>query len=230
MKALAPISICIEPGTIYGLLGPNGAGKTTLLSIAAGLCPADTGSVLIAGNDLASDELGAKAHLGYLPDAPYLYEHLTAMEMLEVAGLLQRVPTRERRARAHALLERLDLANTATHLVATFSHGMKKRLAFACSLVHKPPLLLLDEPTNGLDLEQSRIFRDVLLQHASHGGASLISTHQVDLVARICHRVGILKGGQLILEGSPAELCRMYDTDDIEEMYFHAVSGEQAPA
>lgn len=228
VKAIAPTSIYIEPGTIYGLLGPNGAGKTTLLRIAAGLSPPDKGSVLIAGNDLASDELKAKAHLGFLPDTPYLYEHLTAMEMLEVAGLLQRVPANERRVRARALLERLDLASKATHLIGTFSHGMKKRLALACSLIHKPSLLILDEPTNGLDLEQSRIFRDVLLKHASDGRASFISTHQVDLVARICQRVGILKAGQLIHEGSPSELCSMFRTNDIEEMYFRAVSGQQA--
>src|SRR5690625_3465429 len=140
VEALAPTSICIQPGTIYGLLGPNGAGKTTLLSIAAGLRTADAGSVVIAGKDLASDELNAKARLGFLPDTPFLYEHLTAMEMLDVAGLLQRVPERVRQARAHALLDRLGLADKVAHFVGTFSHGMKKRLALACSLVHEPPL------------------------------------------------------------------------------------------
>lgn len=227
VQALSPTSISIESGTIYGLLGPNGAGKTTLLSIAAGLCRADTGSVHVLGHDLTRQEMKAKALLGYLPDTPYLYEHLTAAEMLDVVGLLQRVPIHERRLRAEALLDRLGLRDSARSRIETFSHGMKKRLALACSLIHRPPLLLLDEPTNGLDLEQSRICRDVLLQHAGDGGASLISTHHVDLVARICNRVGILASGKLIAEGSPDELSRMFGTSDIEEMYFRAVSEQR---
>lgn len=225
--ALDCVSITLEPGVIYALLGPNGAGKTTLLSIAAGLAAPSAGRVGIAGFDMATQELEAKGQLGFLPDTPYLYDHLSGAEMLNMAGLLYGLPLADRVARAHALLSRLDLADREHQPVGAYSHGMRKRLALACCLLHRPRLLVLDEPTNGLDLGQARSCRDLIVDHAEEGGAVLVSTHQVDLVARICHRVGILKGGRLIMEGSPDELCRQLGTPDLEEMYFRAVAGAQ---
>lgn len=222
-QALKGINSQLYAGEIYGLLGPNGAGKTTFLSITAGLRNADSGSVTIGEFHMGQDELRAKALIGYLPDNPHLYDHLTGAEMLDVVGLLYQVPLRERRERSQGLLHRLHLAGRQYDLLSTYSFGMRKRLALACCLIHRPRVLILDEPTNGLDLEQGRICRELLVEHAREGGAVILSTHMVDLVTRICHRVGILAGGRLITEGAPTALCRQYGTEDLEEMYFLAL-------
>src|SRR5262249_14805511 len=155
--AVDGVSLDVEPGEIHGFLGPNGAGKTTTIRVIAGLLKPSSGSVSIDGRDIARDPVGAKSSLGFIPDRPFLYEKLTALEFLGFHGGLFGLEGPELAHRSQELLELFELARWKDELVEAFSHGMKQRLVMCAAFLHRPKAVVVDEPMVGLDPRGARL-------------------------------------------------------------------------
>ncbi len=199
---IAEITFSVEPGEIVGLLGPNGAGKTTTLRILAGIIPPTSGQATVAGIPLSQPERLHQA-VGLLPEAPGFYERTTAWHnLIYFARFYQGVRVEERVA---ACLRRFDLWERRDDRVATYSRGMKLRLALARALVHEPQVLLLDEPTAGLDPQAARDVRDLIRSLGREGRVVLLSTHNLTEAEELCARVALVRT-RLLAYGTPQDL------------------------
>ncbi len=192
---------------IYGLLGPNGAGKTSLVRAISGRLRLDDGTVLVCGGDPARDPR-ARRQLGLVPQDIALYADLTARENLEIFGRLMGLSAADTREAARVLLATIELEERADDRVATLSGGMRRRLNVAAGVIHRPRLLLLDEPTVGVDPAAREAIHDLLLQLRRDGMAILMTTHDLDQVADLADRVGVLIDGRLHAEGTVRDLIR----------------------
>lgn len=203
-RAVRGLSFAVAPGEILGLVGPNGAGKTSTLRCLAGVIPPTAGTVRIAGHDLATDAVGAKRALAFLPDEPKLFEYLTVMEHLNFVARLYDVAGWAPRARA--LLDEFELAGKDDALPGELSRGMKQKLVVACAFLREPQLVLLDEPLTGLDPIGIRKMKASLVARAARGAAIVLSSHMLPLVEELCHRVLVLGGGRALALGSLEEI------------------------
>jgi len=194
-RALDHLSLAVERGEVFGLLGPNGAGKTTLLKLLLRLIFPTAGSATMLGRPL--NDVRVHARIGYLPENPHLYDHLTAAEFLNYAGWLCGLNTVTRRDRGHQLLEQVGLAESAGVPLRRFSKGMVQRLGIAQALVNDPELIFLDEPMSGLDPLGRRQVRDLILNLRRRGKTVFFSTHILPDAEMLCDRVAILHRGRL---------------------------------
>ncbi|MFZ1946565.1 MAG: ABC transporter ATP-binding protein [bacterium] len=201
---LGPISFGVEPGEIFGYLGPNGAGKTTTIKLAMGLLRPSAGKILCFGAPCESAE--AKQRVGFLPEQPYFYQHLTARELLEFYGDLFGMSRNDSRRKAEDLLGRVGLADQVNTPVSKLSKGMLQRIGLAQALVNDPDLVVLDEPLSGLDPVGRRDIRDLILDLRSRGKTVFFSSHILQDVEMICDRVAILAGGTITRIASVAEV------------------------
>ncbi len=205
-EAVRGLSFAVEHGEVFGFLGPNGAGKSTTMRIIAGLIQPTSGQVQVDGYDLARDPIAAKAITSFIPDRPFLYEKLTAFEMLELVGGLHKLPRAQVARRGAALLQRFELEEWADALVETFSHGMKQRLVFATALLPEPRLLIVDEPMVGLDPRGSRLVKAVLREQCEAGASVFLSTHTMEVAQEVCDRIAILSRGRIAALGTMDQL------------------------
>ena len=203
--AVNDVSFEVGPGEIVGFLGPNGAGKTTTLRMLAGFLGATSGSVKVAGFDIAKESLKAREKLGYMPEAAPLYPELRVREYLTFRAALKRVPRRERRAAVERSLERAAVRDVSETPIGHLSKGYRQRVALADALVSSPPLLILDEPTAGLDpnqiIEVRRLIKELGEKHTI-----LLSTHILPEVEAVCDRALVIAGGRLVGSGTISEL------------------------
>jgi ABC-2 type transport system ATP-binding protein len=223
--AVDHLDLEVQSGEIVGFLGPNGAGKTTTLRMCSGLLRPDGGEIWIAGHRLGADPRNAKARLGFVPDRPFLYDRLTAIEFLDFVGALYDLPPAVAAPRARALLERLALERAAGNLIETYSLGMRQKAAVAAALLHEPPLLMLDEPLQGLDPKGARALKDLLRERAAAGCGVLVSTHLLEVAERLCDRVVILHLGRKRAEGSLDSLRAPGSRATLEEVFLE-LTGE----
>ncbi|MFD7813283.1 ABC transporter ATP-binding protein [Streptomyces sp. NPDC059785] len=206
-RALDDVSLRLGDG-VTGLLGPNGAGKTTLLRVLATALPADRGTFTVLGHDpgTAAGRQEVRRRLGYLPQAPGFHPDFTAFEFVDYVAILKELTDRgARHAEVRRVLSAVDLAEVRGKRIKRLSGGMRQRVALAAALVGDPGFLVLDEPTVGLDPEQRMRFRELIAQ-AGEGRTVLLSTHQTEDVAMLCHRVIVMAEGRIRFEGTPAEL------------------------
>ncbi len=215
------LNLEVNGGEIYGFLGPNGSGKTTTIRMLTGLLEPSSGQAFICGYDVGKEASRAKALMAYVPDQPKLYGKLTAREFLSFISNLYRMPQETSGERAGYLLHMFGLEERADDLLETYSHGMRQKVVLAAALIHQPRVILLDEPTVGLDPHSARLLKDVLQEMARQGAAVFLSTHILEIAERMCHRVGILKEGQLIAQGSPEELRRKigHKEESLEDIF-----------
>jgi ABC-2 type transport system ATP-binding protein len=199
--AVAGIDLDIPPGCFFGLVGPNGAGKTTTLSMVTGLLRPDAGTVAIGGHDVWRDPAAAKRRIGVLPEDLRLFDRLSGAELLTYNGLLRGMPAATVADRSRELLDVLDLTGAAGTLVVDYSHGMRKKIALAAALLHNPRVLFLDEPFEAIDPVSARTIRSLLERYTTGGATVVFSSHVMELVERLCDRVGIMHQGRLIAEG-----------------------------
>jgi ABC-2 type transport system ATP-binding protein len=196
LYTLGPLSLQVEAGEIFGYLGPNGAGKTTSIKLAMGILRPDSGEVRFFGRSASHKRV--KERIGFLPEGPYFYQHLTAFELLDFYGELHKISRRIRRERALDLLRQTGLGDFAGTRISKFSKGMLQRIGFAQALVNDPEILILDEPLSGLDPVGRRQIRDLILGLKSRGKTVFFSSHILQDVEMICDRVGIILGGKLL--------------------------------
>jgi ABC-2 type transport system ATP-binding protein len=229
--AVQGLNIAVQPGEIFAFLGANGAGKTTTMKMMVGLLPPTEGRVLIAGHDVWREPRKAKRAIGYVPDTPILHELLTGQEFLWFMADLYGMNRSEGKARATELLAMMQLTSAADKLIRDFSLGMKRKMAIATALLHRPPVLLLDEVTNGLDVRAQREVKDLVSTMARTGGASVfLTTHILHVAQELADRIGLIHRGRLICTGTMAELAQMAGKPaaNLEEIFL-TLTGEAAP-
>lgn len=216
LYALKDLSLTINAGETYGFIGPNGSGKTTLIRLLVGLSRPTRGTITLLGKRVPSQAVAPAT--GYMTQASALYNDLTARENLEFFASIYGLRREERRKRIDEELERVELTDRASSLVAHFSGGMKQRLSLACALVHRPQVILLDEPTVGVDPELRLSFWQYFAQLNREGVTIMVSTHHLDEASR-CTRLGLLRSGELLAQGTPAELLARSGKDSMEEAF-----------
>ncbi len=213
-RAVDDVSLEVPAGEIHGFLGPNGAGKTTTINMIAGLLRPSSGRVRIDGHDLALAPEQAKRSLGFIPDRPFLYEKLTAAELLRFHGGLYGLEGRDLEKRSRELLELFELQGWRDELVESFSHGMKQRLVMCAAFLHEPRAVLVDEPMVGLDPRGAVLIKDIFRAMSKRGVAILMSTHTLEVAEEVCDRISIILGGRIIARGTVGELRTAAGTED----------------
>ncbi len=226
--AVDGVSFEVASGEIFGFLGPNGAGKTTTIKMIVGLLKPTSGSVRVAGFDVQSEPLLAKASCGYVPDEPNLYPKLSGRELLRFVGSLYRLPPEQVRRRTDELLRLFELAQAGDDTIDSYSHGMQQKTALAAALVHDPRVLVLDEPTVGLDPRSARLIKDLLRQMADRGAAIFLSTHILEIAERMCDRIGIINQGRLIAVGTMDQLRSLSaGQTSLEDIFLNLTGGAE---
>ena len=224
--AVDRLSLRVPEGSFYGFLGPNGAGKSTTINILTGLLAPTSGRANVLGLDIASQDLEVKRRIGVVPDGLHLFERLNGEEHLRFVGEIHGLSPAEARRRAHELLEAMDLGGSARKQVSGYSHGMRKKLALSCALIHEPRVLFLDEPFEGVDAVATRELRELLQRLVSHRRVTVfLTSHVLEVVERLCTHVGIITRGRLAACGSLEELRHGPDGTprSLEELFLDTV-------
>ena len=206
--AVNNLNLLIPKGEIFGFIGPNGAGKTTTINMVGGILSPTAGSVTICGVDMAINPEQAKRKIGFIPDRPYLYEKLTAMEFLKFTADLYNVAEDTFIDKSKKLLDKFFLADWSNDLIESYSHGMKQRLVMTAALLHEPEVIVVDEPMVGLDPVAIKMVKDLFKRLAGKGVTIFMSTHTLQVAEDICDRIGIIHKGSLIALGTTEELTR----------------------
>jgi ABC-2 type transport system ATP-binding protein len=209
--AVEDLNLKVEKGEVFGLLGPNGAGKTTTIRMLACLIKQTSGTAFVNGLEIntSSDSQKIRGIVGVLPESPGLYESLSANRNLDFFAQLYGVPKDKREKRIEELLKMLDLWDRRDEPVATYSKGMKQKIAIARAFVHDPQVVFLDEPTAGLDPQASLTVREFLVALKKEGRTVFINSHHLDEVERLCDRIAVMNRTALAI-GSPKDLARRY--------------------
>jgi ABC-2 type transport system ATP-binding protein len=203
-RALQPLHLTVEDGEIFGFLGPNGAGKTTTLKLLMGLVFPTAGSARILGSEWTDPAV--KAQIGFLPEQPYFYDHLTAHELLEYYGQLSGVPAKQRKRRVEQVLQQVGLSDVQAVQLRKFSKGMLQRVGIGQAILHDPKLVFFDEPMSGLDPMGRREVRDLMEQLKCEGKTVFFSTHILSDAETLCDRVAIIHKGELRGVGAVEDL------------------------
>ena len=222
-KAVDDLSLSIEAGEIYGFIGHNGAGKTTTLKSVVGILRFDSGKIKINGISVNEDPIACKKQLAYIPDNPDLYDFMTGIKYLnfiaDIFGIEQK--TREERIKIYA--EKFDMTDDLAQPVASYSHGMKQKLAIISAWIHSPRLIIMDEPFVGLDPKASFLLKEMMRETCKNGGAIFFSTHVLDVAEKLCDKIAIIKNGKLIKTGTTEEV----KGDESLESVFLELEGEE---
>ena len=221
-KAVDDLSLHIAPGEIYGFIGHNGAGKTTTLKSIAGILRFDEGEITIDGTSVKNDPLVCKKKLAYIPDNPDLYEFMTGIKYLNFISDIFGVSADDRQARIRKYADLFELTNDLAQPIASYSHGMKQKLAIISAWVHEPRLIIMDEPFVGLDPKASHLLKGMMRELCDRGGAIFFSTHVLEVAEKLCDKVAIIKAGKLIRSGTMEEV----KGDDSLEEVFLELEGE----
>jgi len=225
--AVDGLSLRVPRGCFYGFLGPNGAGKTTTIRMLMGLAPPTTGVIEILGLPMPERAIEIKGRIGLVPDESLLFDHLTGAEFLEFVGRMYRLERSVARERTRELLALFELSGEPRKLITDYSKGMRKRLAMAASLIHRPDLFLMDEPFEGVDAVGARLMKDILLDQVRRGATVFLTSHLLEVVERLCDRVAIIHQGRLVMDGAMSDLRT--DTDTLEDLFVRAVGAGRAP-
>jgi ABC-2 type transport system ATP-binding protein len=225
--AVNHLNLTVSRGEFFGFLGPNGAGKSTTIKMMVGLLRPTSGSVWVGGVDVWKDPVQARSLMGVLPEYLNIYERLSGREFLVFAGHMYSVPGADIPRRAEELLQVLTLADDADKLIVDYSVGMRKKIALAAALIHRPEVLFLDEPFEGIDPVSSRVIRDILRDLTQHGTTIFFSSHIMEVVERLCTRVGIINQGTLVAEGTLQELRERASGEDkdatLEDIFLNVI-------
>jgi len=219
LEALHGISFRVRRGEMVGLLGPNGAGKSTTLKIIAGILPTTRGKVHVDGYPLPEKHLEAKRIIAYLPESPLMYECLSGTEFLELMGRLQGLKEKILQSRIRVLLETFDLHNVRVPRISGYSKGMRQKILLSAALLRDPRVLLLDEPLSGLDVDTSILIKDLLAALAAQGKTILYSSHVLDVVEKVCHRVIVIDHGSLIADAPLEDLKSRTSEKSLEDVF-----------
>jgi ABC-2 type transport system ATP-binding protein len=219
IPAVDDVSFCARPGEVTGYLGPNGSGKTTTMKMITGLIEMTFGQILFEGKPIQDDLIAYKRRMGYVPEEPYLYTHLSGTEYLTMVSQLRNLPQRESAEQIDGLLRLLSLHDDRHASISGYSKGMRQKVLIAAALLHNPDLILLDEPFSGLDVASALVLRSLIQELAARGKVVLFSSHELDTVERVCTRVVILHRGKLVADDSIAHLRSLMELPTLEAIF-----------
>jgi ABC-2 type transport system ATP-binding protein len=227
--AVDALSFEIPAGQIVGFLGPNGAGKSTTLKMLTGMIEPTLGSASICGFDLRRDPLDVKRHVGFVPESGAVFESLTGLEYLEMVAALYGIPQNAARVRIKQFITFFDLSfDTLTDkLLGAYSKGMRRKVVITSALLHNPPVVFFDEPLDGLDANAAVGFKALIQMLAREGKAIVYSSHILDVVERVCHRVIIIDKGKMLLDGKPDELVSSHQAGTLEKLFTQLTGGTE---
>lgn len=220
--AVDNVSFNVQKGEIFGFLGANGAGKTTLIRMLCGILAPTSGKATVAGFNIYNQTEQIKRNIGYMSQKFSLYDDLTISENIDFFGGIYGINDKILEERKIALLQRVGLTDFSGRLTKDLPLGFKQRLALGSSLLHDPPIIFLDEPTSGVDPKARRSFWDLIYETCELGKTVFVTTHFMD-EAEYCHRVSILRNGQLIALDNPGALKQKYDKSSMQEVFVHIV-------
>ena len=219
IPAVDDVSFCARPGEVTGYLGPNGSGKSTTMKMITGLIDRTSGHIFFDGKPIHDDLIGYKRRMGYVPEEPYLYNHLSAVEYLTRVAQLRELPARESGERMDGMLRIFGLYEDRHASISGYSKGMRQKVLIIAALLHNPDLVLLDEPFSGLDVGSALILRSLIQELAGRGKVVLFSSHELDTVERISNRIVILHRGKLVADDSIASLRTLMELPTLEAIF-----------
>ncbi|MBR2836481.1 MAG: ABC transporter ATP-binding protein [Coriobacteriales bacterium] len=214
--AVDNLSLHIAPGEIYGFIGHNGAGKTTAIKSVVGIQQFDSGDIFINGTSILQDPLACKKQLAYIPDNPDLYDFMTGIKYLNFIADVFAVSPEVRQERIREYAGRFELTSDLAQPIATYSHGMKQKLALISAWLHDPKLIIMDEPFVGLDPKAAHLLKQMMREVCDNGGAIFFSTHVLEVAEKLCDKVAIIKQGKLIKSGTMEDVK---GDDSLEEVF-----------
>jgi ABC-2 type transport system ATP-binding protein len=224
IAAVEGISFTVRPGEVLGYLGPNGSGKSTTVKMITGLLEPTDGAILYRGQPIGDDRLAYKRRLGYVPEEPYLYPHLTGAEYLELAGELRDLPAASLPIKIDALLELFSLSGERYAPISSYSKGMRQKILICAAILHDPELIILDEPFSGLDIHTAMVLRSLIRSLAASGKTILFSSHVLEVVEKVCSRVVILHNGRMVANDSIDRLRDLMALPTLEEIFAQLVT------
>nr|MCR4710692.1 ABC transporter ATP-binding protein [Clostridia bacterium] len=213
--AVNDLSLHIQSGEIYGFIGHNGAGKTTTIKACCGIMEFDAGEIYVGGHSIRTEANACKQIMAYIPDNPDLYEFLSGERYVNFISDLYGVSLEERKAGIAKYGAMFGLTEELPKPIATYSHGMKQKLALIAALVHKPRLIIMDEPFVGLDPKASFLLKEEMREHCRQGGAIFFSTHVLEVAEKLCDKVAIIKNGCLVTSGTMDEVKGDTSLEDV---------------
>jgi ABC-2 type transport system ATP-binding protein len=219
IPAVDDVSFSARPGEVTGYLGPNGSGKSTTMKMITGLIEMTAGQILFEGKPIQDDLIGYKRRMGYVPEEPYLYNHLSGAEYLTMVAELRDLPGRESAEQIDGLLRLLSLHDDRHASISGYSKGMRQKVLIAAALLHNPDLILLDEPFSGLDVGSALVLRSLIQELAARGKVVLFSSHELDTVERVSSRIVILHRGKIVADDSIAKLRSLMELESLEAIF-----------
>lgn len=214
--AVDDLTLHIAPGEIYGFIGHNGAGKTTTLKSAVGIQTFDKGEILINGTSVKENPLACKKQIAYIPDNPDLYDFMTGVKYLNFVADIFGIGAAERKERIKKYADVFEISGDLAQPIASYSHGMKQKLAIISAWIHEPKLVIMDEPFVGLDPKAAHILKGMMREVCDNGGAIFFSTHVLEVAEKLCDKIAIIKQGKLIRSGTVEEVK---GDDSLEDVF-----------
>jgi ABC-2 type transport system ATP-binding protein len=206
LAAVDGIDLGVERGQFYGFLGPNGAGKSTTIKMLTGMLRPTSGAIRILGFDLQQDPVEVKRRIGVVPEGLALFERLTGTQLLNFVGRMYGLSRETAAERGAELLEFMELTAASKQMVTDYSHGMKKKIALAAAVIHRPEILFLDEPFEGVDAVASSTLKGLLQRFLARGGTVFLTSHVLEVVERLCTHIGIIQRGRMVVSASLDDL------------------------
>lgn len=219
IAAVDDVSFSVRAGEVTGYLGPNGSGKSTTMKMITGLIERSAGHIFFQGKPIEDDLISYKRRLGYVPEEPYLYTHLSGAEYLTMVAQLRDLPARQSAERIDGMLRLFSLHGDRHASISGYSKGMRQKVLLIAALMHNPQLILLDEPFSGLDVASSLVLRSLIQELAARGKVVLFSSHELDTVERISSRVVILHHGKLVAHDSIERLRSLMELPTLEKIF-----------
>jgi ABC-2 type transport system ATP-binding protein len=228
--AVNDVSFTAPAGEVTGYLGLNGSGKSTTLKMITGLIEPTEGEILFRGQPVDRDPMAYRQLIGYVPEEPHLYPHLTGAEYLEMVGNLRGLPERALAQKIEGFLRLLNLYSERFVPISSYSKGMRQKVLLIAALLHNPQLVLLDEPFSGLDVNSALVLRDLIRALAGRGKVVLFSSHEMEIVERVCSRVVILHKGRIVANDSIEQLRALMSLPTLEDIFSQLAVEQDTPA
>jgi ABC-2 type transport system ATP-binding protein len=227
--AVNGLSVTVPQGCFFGFLGPNGAGKTTTIKMLMGLAQPDSGTMRVLGMPMPEKSLEIRKQIGLVPDDTLLFDYLTGSEYLEFVARLYGLSRIIAKERARELLDLFQLNENDRKLIGEYSKGMRKRLAMAAALIHRPRLFIMDEPDEGVDAVGARLMKDILFEQVHRGATVFLTSHVLEVVERLCDQVAIINQGRVVAQGTISELRQnaAEGASTLEDIFVNLVGGER---
>lgn len=226
--AVDDLSLELKEGEIFGFLGPNGAGKSTTLKAICGILNFDKGEIVVNGYNMKTNPTEAKKQIGYVPDNHEVYDKLSGMEYINFMADIYGVSLEDRKARADKYIKAFNLTEAINDQIKTYSHGMKQKIVVIGALIHNPKLWILDEPMMGLDPQSAYELKEAMRAHVKEGNTVFFSSHVLEVVEKLCDRIGIIDDGKLIAVGKISELESQTGENNLESYFLKLTGGIEA--